>query len=55
MKLLAAAGLVEHVVMRPSTKSHGITCWGWSSPDIRDDERYYQLVSARRVASASSP
>jgi hypothetical protein len=28
MKLLVAAGLVDHVIMRPWTKSHGITCWG---------------------------
>jgi hypothetical protein len=42
MKLLVAAGLVVHVVMRPWTKSHGITCWGWSSSDIRDTDRYYR-------------
>jgi hypothetical protein len=40
MKLLVAAGLVDHVIMRPWTKSHGITCWGWSSSHIRD--RYYR-------------
>jgi hypothetical protein len=42
MKLLVAADLVDHVVMRPWTKSHGISCWGWSSPDIRDTDRYYR-------------
>src|SRR6266566_5340614 len=42
MKLLVAAGLVDHVVMPPWTKSHGITCWGWSSPHIRDTDRHYR-------------
>jgi hypothetical protein len=42
MKLLVAAGLVDHVIMRPWTKSHGITCWGWSSSHIRDTDRYYR-------------
>jgi hypothetical protein len=42
MKLLVAAGLVVHVVMRPWTKSYGLSCWGWFSPDISDTDRYYQ-------------
>ena len=42
MKLLVAAGLVDYVVMRPWTKSRGITCWGWSSPDIHDSDRHYR-------------
>ena len=42
MKLLVVADLVVHVVMRPWTKNHGITCWGWSSSDIRDTDRYYR-------------
>jgi hypothetical protein len=41
MKLFVAAGLVVHVAMRPWTKFHGISCWGWFSPEIRDSDRYY--------------
>jgi hypothetical protein len=42
MKLLVAAGLVVHVVMRPRTKRYGISCWGWFSSDVHDTDRYYR-------------
>jgi hypothetical protein len=42
LKLLVAADLVVHVVMRPWTRRYGISCWGWHSPEIRDADRYYR-------------
>jgi hypothetical protein len=48
MKLFVAARLVEHVVCRPRTQYHRITCWGWSSPEIKERDRYYRAGEEAR-------
>jgi hypothetical protein len=42
MKLFVAAGVVVYLLMRPETKRYEIACWGWNSPPIRDEDRYYR-------------